>query len=58
MPLGNRSDFGDSRYAGLEIPFTSKVEGVLQVRTLAGPTTKHPNILRVPVFQNAFSILK
>lgn len=29
MPLGKRTDFGDARYAGLDVPFKSRVEDVL-----------------------------
>jgi hypothetical protein len=33
MPLGKRTDFGDARYAGLDVPFKSRVEDVLDVRS-------------------------
>lgn len=32
MPLGKRTDFGDARYTGLEVPFSSDVEKALEVR--------------------------
>ena len=31
MPLGKRSDFGDAKYAGLDVAFKSKVEEALDV---------------------------
>ena len=31
MPLGKRTDFGDARYAGLDVPFASRIEDVLGV---------------------------
>ena len=32
MPLGQRSDCGDARYAGIEIPFTPDIADQLEVR--------------------------
>ena len=31
MPLGKRTDCGDAKYAGLEVPFASDIEVALQV---------------------------
>jgi hypothetical protein len=31
MPLGQRTDCGDARYAGIEIPFTSNIADQLEV---------------------------
>lgn len=31
MPLGTRIDFGDSRFSGVAVEFTSNVELILQV---------------------------
>ena len=33
MPLGKRFDFGDAKYSGVDVPFTSDIEPVLEVRT-------------------------
>jgi hypothetical protein len=34
MPLGKRTDFGDAKYAGLDVSFTSHVEDELDVRSM------------------------
>ena len=31
MPLGKRSDFGDARYAGVEVPFSHDISHDMQV---------------------------
>jgi hypothetical protein len=35
MPLGKRSDFGDARYAGVEINYAHDVAGAMQVRLIS-----------------------
>jgi protein arginine N-methyltransferase 5 len=34
MPLGKRSDYGDSRYAGVEVPFSA--DGLTPLRAVEG----------------------
>lgn len=31
MPLGKRSELGDARYAGVEVPFSHDIAGAMQV---------------------------
>jgi hypothetical protein len=35
MPLGRRSDFGDARYAGVEISYAHDVADAMQVRLIS-----------------------
>eukprot|EP00798_Chlamydomonas_sp_ICE-L_P014068 gene14068-20013_t len=36
MPLGKRSDYGDAKYSGLEIPFQKNIEPILKDALLCG----------------------
>ena len=41
MPLGRRTDYGDARYAGVEVDVTDDVERDLNVRLSQLPSQPH-----------------
>ncbi len=48
MPLGKRADYGDSKFAGVQIPFAHDVASAMQVSVLMG--LLHVIAKQIPVF--------
>lgn len=46
MPLGKRSEFGDARYAGVDIQYAHDIAGHMQVRVGCSAHTKRVTPLR------------
>lgn len=62
MPLGKRQDFGDARFAGLEIGFTSDIETAVEVRKsltgrclMTSPSLVAP--LQIPLLHATYSYI-